>query len=292
MPPGFDPDDLEAIDEVLDNETRRTYSPPKSQKIGWYTVAFLILNRTIGSGIFVTSAQVLRNTQSAGLSLIFWAIGGLLTLCVASVWLQFGLSTPRWKVAGGVEQCVPRSGGEKNYVRPIHLVMFQVTDRSKLEFALRKPKFLATCIYGIPFILLGNLTGNALALGRYLMLAAGYSDAAGNLTASKGSVIGIAIGALSIVILVHISSRRGGIVLNDLFAVFKVLLLIAVIVLGFVFRGGALPQGEKSHLGGQNFALKQSFADRASAVSSYTQSLLYVVYAYSGYEQPFYVSEA
>jgi amino acid transporter len=147
-------------------------------------------------------------------------------------------------------------------------------------------------MYGIPFILLGNLSGNALALGRYLMLAGGYTDDAGNLTASQGSVVGIAIGALSIVILVHMSSRRGGIVLNDLFAVFKVLLLLAIIILGFVARGGALPQGDKSHLGGENFAPKQSFEGRASAVSSYTQSLLYVVYTYSGYEQPFYVRSA
>jgi amino acid transporter len=159
----------------------------------------------------------------------------------------------------------------------------------KLEFSLKRPKFLATCMYGIPFILLGNLAGNALALGRYVMLAAGYSDAAGKLTASRGSVIGIAIGALTLVILLHMSSRRGGIILNNAFAIFKVLLLLAIIVIGFAFRGDSWPQ--KYHLGGQNYAPKTSFADRTKAFSSYTQSLLVVMYSYSGYEQPFYVSD-
>jgi len=145
-------------------------------------------------------------------------------------------------------------------------------------------------MYGIPFILLGNLAGNSLALGRYVMLAAGYSNAAGELTASNGSIVGIAIGALTLIMLVHMSSRRGGLILNDAFAIFKVLLLVAIIVIGFVFRAGGLPHTDK--IGGENFNSKTSFTERAKDVSSYTQSLLLVMYSFSGYEQPFYVSES
>lgn len=117
MPPTFDDEDLAYIDEVVDSETRKTYAPPRKQKIRWYTVGFLILNRTIGSGIFVTSATIIQNTRSPGIALIFWSLGGLLSLCVALVWLEFGLTIPRKQVVGGTIQCVPRSGGEKNYVR-------------------------------------------------------------------------------------------------------------------------------------------------------------------------------
>jgi amino acid transporter len=116
MPPGFDEDDLAALDTVVDAQSRKIYTPPDKQTIHWYTVCFLILNRTIGSGIFVSPATVLKNTQSPGLALIFWVLGGLLTLCVVLVWLEFGLSTPVKRVAGGALQSVPRSGGEKNYV--------------------------------------------------------------------------------------------------------------------------------------------------------------------------------
>jgi amino acid permease len=120
------------------------------------------------------------------------------------------------------------------------------------------------------------------------MLAAGYSDAAGNLTASHGSVLGIAVGALTLVILVHMSFRRGGILLNDIFAICKVFLLVAIVVIGFVFRGGGIPQ--KDHLGGQNYDPKSSWPDRAKTLSSYTQSLLIVIGSFGGYKQPFYVS--
>jgi hypothetical protein len=43
-------------------------------------------------------------------------------------------------------------------------------------------------MYGIVFIILGNLSGNAIAFGIYVMSAAGYDDP------SRGSVIGLAIG--------------------------------------------------------------------------------------------------
>jgi hypothetical protein len=119
MAAGFDPEDIEGIDEFVDEDTRKAYAPTKRQKIHSFTVACLILNRTIGSGIFVTPHKVLIATKSTSLSLAFWGIGGLLTLCALLVWLEFGLSTPRRIVTGGSKQAVPRSGGEKNYVSRI-----------------------------------------------------------------------------------------------------------------------------------------------------------------------------
>ena len=84
----------------------------------------------------------------------------------------------------------------------------------KLEYIF--PHMLTTCMYGIVFIILGNLSGNAIAFGIYVMSAAGYDDP------SRGSVIGLAVGALSCACLVHVASRRGGIILNNIFAVVKV----------------------------------------------------------------------
>jgi amino acid transporter len=118
MTPDFDPEDLEGLDKILDSDTRKAYTPSRRQKIHSFTVACLILNRTIGSGIFVTPSRILFATNSIGISLLFWVVGGFLSLCALLVWLEFGLSTPRRRVAGGNTQCVPRSGGEKNYVSP------------------------------------------------------------------------------------------------------------------------------------------------------------------------------
>ena len=70
----------------------------------------------LGSGIFVNPARVLLGTKSVGLSLLLWALGGVVAIAGVLVWLEFGLSTPRQEVQPGDEKSIPRSGGEKNYV--------------------------------------------------------------------------------------------------------------------------------------------------------------------------------
>ena len=141
---------------------------------------------------------------------------------------------------------------------------------------------MVSCMYGIFFVVLGNLSGNAIAFGIYVMNAAGYSDP------TKGSVLGLAIGALSLTVLLHMVSRRAGIVINDIFAMLKVALLLVIIVLGF------LKARDSSPLGGQpnatpNFDTATSFKPGAAEVPSVSNSLLYIIYTYSGFEQPFYV---
>src|SRR5690349_21085274 len=124
-------------------------------------------------------------------------------------------------------------------------------------------------MYGIPFILLGNLAGNSLALGSFAMHAAGKDP-----DSAKGQVIGIAIGCLSAACLLHMFSRRGGILMNNIFAVIKVTLLVVIIILGFLKAGGV-------HLGNSpkatdNFHVSESFAGSTSDLPSYTTSLQYI----------------
>ena len=144
-----------------------------------------------------------------------------------------------------------------------------------------RPKFLVTCMYGIVFILLGNLSGNAIAFGNYVMIAGNRPHA------SKADIIGLAIAALSVAILLHICSRRGGIIINNLFTVVKVLILIAIIVMGFIKAGGHKLGGADKAT--ENFNPQTSFRSGRRSVADYADSFLYIIYAYSGYEQPFYV---
>jgi amino acid transporter len=141
-------------------------------------------------------------------------------------------------------------------------------------------------MYGIVFVILGNLAGNAIAFGIYVMSAAGYEDP------SRGSVIGLAIGALSCACLVHVASRRGGIILNNIFAVLKVAILLMIIILGFIrsrgytFGGHANADDFPTH----NFDLKKSFKGDVQNAPSFADALLLSVFTYSGFKQPFYVS--
>lgn len=57
---------------------------------------------------------------------MLWVLGAISGMCALLVWLEFGLSIPKFELQnrndddspaqGTSLQCVPRSGGEKNYV--------------------------------------------------------------------------------------------------------------------------------------------------------------------------------
>ncbi|KAK1829943.1 high-affinity methionine permease [Podospora conica] len=257
-------------------------APTKQDRLGRFTVVCLVLNRTIGSGIHITPASVLLGTGTVGGSLLLWAFGGLIATCGLLVWLELGLSLPLFPVnIDGEEELrpVPRSGGEKNYLEFI----YRRTPKNNLEAS--KPRYLVRCIYGIAFVALGNLSGNALAFGAFIMKASGSENSAED---DKGPIIAIAIAAITASVLVHLLSRRGGIIINNCFAVLKVAILLAIIILGFI-RARAAKVGTESPKATDNFKLENSFKDPVDDVPSIANSLLFVLYTYSGWEQPFHV---
>ena len=124
----FDQADYDrAVDDLDHDHQRIDVAPTTPQRLGRFTVVCLFLNRTIGSGIFVTPAKILQGTGSVGASLLLWGIGGLVATCGLLVWLELGLSIPLRMIPGtGELKNVPRSGGEKNYVRFVPLPILQV----------------------------------------------------------------------------------------------------------------------------------------------------------------------
>lgn len=95
-----------------DDERCHERLPSSSQRLSWFTIMCLILNRSIGTGIFATPTEIIIGTGNVGPALVMWVCGGLVALSGLHVWNELGLTIPR---NGG--RSVPRSGGEKNYVR-------------------------------------------------------------------------------------------------------------------------------------------------------------------------------
>ena len=96
---------------------RLVRNPEDRNKIGKWSLTALIVNRAIGSGIFLTPHRILQGTGCVGGALFVWTLGCLLSLCGLYVWLECGLSMPQRRIRGEAEpRGVPRSGGEKNYL--------------------------------------------------------------------------------------------------------------------------------------------------------------------------------
>lgn len=140
-------------------------------------------------------------------------------------------------------------------------------------------------MFGVIFIILGNHAGNAIAFGKYFMQAIGAPD-------HPRAVQALAVAVLTVACLIHAIWRKGGIVLNNALAFIKLLLLVAVIVIGFSVAGGA--DFGNGSIGKdaitENFSTKKSFSNPSGDAGSYARSIVYIVYSYSGFKQPFYVS--
>jgi amino acid transporter len=135
---------------------------------------------------------------------------------------------------------------------------------------------------------LGNPAANAIAIGRFITIAAGGKPD----SSDKASAIGIAIAALTLACLVHVASRRGGVLLNNIFAVVKLMILVCIIIIGFMFGAGYSFGGraDRSVYPTGNFNSNMAFDGTGQNTSSFATSLLFVFFAYSGFAQPFYVS--
>ncbi|KAL0264641.1 hypothetical protein SLS55_000591 [Diplodia seriata] len=250
----------------------------RARRLGWFSVASIIANRMIGTGIFVTPTTILQRDHNIGASLMLWLAGCVASLAGSLVYVEYGLTIPRWIFEDGTV-CAPRSGGELNY----------------LQYLIQKPRFLASCLFGIPFFLIGNSAQNALSFAYHFLHAIGASQ-------SKLNLQLVAISAALITCITHSLWRRFGIYLNNIFASVKVLMLLLIISLGFLalvgvgFKqdsGGDVECSPKSTAAMKTINLKydNSFHRLGDAVGSsgYATAYLQIIFSFSGLNQANYV---
>jgi amino acid transporter len=179
--------------------------------------------------------------------------GGVLTFCGISVYLEFGLA-------------IPRSGGEKNY----------------LERVYRHPRYLATCVLAAQMVLLGFSTGNCLAFGRYILLAAGSRLGDGY----EARAIGAA--CITLAVLLHGARPGWGVHLMNVLGVFKVVILLVIVFAGFAALGGRRRVEDPGNFENA-FDLAESDRYGGGGVYAYATALLRIIYSYKGWENANYV---
>ena len=97
-------DDYETCAPTEATTEEYSYVIPEDRKLGFWSTSFLIVNRMVGTGIFSTPSTIMQATDSVGASMLFWVLGGAMSLCGLFVYMEMGTA-------------LPRSGGEKVYVR-------------------------------------------------------------------------------------------------------------------------------------------------------------------------------
>ncbi len=205
-------------------------------------------------------------TGSPAVAVILWVVGGLIIFCIVLSWLELGLTIPRHYVRSvGAYFSAPRSGGDKNY----------------LEYIYQRPRLFASCVFGITFILFGNLAGNAIQFGVYMQGAISPQCTEDDACFNKVAVILWALGIICLCSFLNILARRLFISLNNLFAIAKFLFVAVTALLGIIY-GASHGDGCRTNMAWSNRGPGGELGDIALA-------MFYAMFSYTGFEQPFYV---
>jgi hypothetical protein len=136
--PDLDPDDLLELQEAEHDPSKIVARlPSQEMRLGYFSTLLLIANRRIGTattlqivtkqplmsfsrtgtGIFNSASVVFVNTQSIGASLLLWVYGAVFALSGVVMYIELGLTIPRWAFGrNGEKVSTPRSGDAMNYV--------------------------------------------------------------------------------------------------------------------------------------------------------------------------------
>ncbi|KAL7268527.1 hypothetical protein RUND412_008848 [Rhizina undulata] len=249
-----------ASDPAADEQDQVRYEPlPEKRRLGYLSTAALIINKMIGTGIFSTPSSVLQSTGSKGGAIMLWVAGALMTLTSLFVYLEFGLA-------------LPLNGGELIY----------------LEKAYPYPRYLAICVFSVLFVLLANTSANAIAFSQYIIMAFEPDNPIPDQRLQKF----VALVCITIACLIHLFSRKMGLLLNNSLAIYKVILLVFVALTGFACLAGARTESAKLADNGDDYGvegLENAFVGSSENPYNYANAMLGVLFSYQGWENANYV---
>ncbi len=208
----------------LNNNQKTSSQAGLVRQLGFFDSVMVVVGIVIGSGIFLTTGIMAKSIPSAGLILLAWLVGGLLTLAGALTYAELGAA-------------MPEAGGQYVYLREAYGPM---------------SGFLFGWILFLVY-LTGGIAALSLAFGEYvgyffpslgteqtiLALNIPFFQNSLQYSLSAGQITGIIV-----IILLSIFNFIGvglGKSIQNLFTVIKIGTIAAIIILGFALGKGTSP---------------------------------------------------
>ena len=183
------------------------------RELGLSASVAIVVGTIIGSGIFRVPGAMMASVGSAKMVYLAWIVGGLLSFFGALTYAELGAMKPQ-------------AGGEYVYVRdaygPLPGFLYAWT-----WFTIAKPASIATITTGLTDAL-GALPYFGFLPAKFLGIAHGPSYA-------QMVAIGVTI---FISLLNYIGVRRAGL-FQVIFTILKVVLLVAIALIGFTYSSGS-----------------------------------------------------
>lgn len=132
-----------------------------------------------------------------------------------------------------------------------------------------------TCLFGITFIMFGNMAGNCMSFAIWIVRAAGHNVDPQQQPVSDGAIRGIALSVATLSCCIHAVSRRGGLLLNDVLAVLKVMILLLIIVTAVLVAaaGDKVFPASQDHFS-DNMNIEAAFEGASSDAHNYASAFL------------------
>jgi APA family basic amino acid/polyamine antiporter len=179
------------------------------RKLGLFDGAMLVMGSMIGSGIFIVSADIMRNLGSGYWLIVVWVITGVMTVAAAISY-------------GELSSMFPKAGGQYTYLKE--------TFGKMMGF-----------LYGwglFAVIQTGTIAAVAVAFGKFTAyLIPALNDAAPIFQSGGYKITWIQILAIGVIlVLTYINTKgvEGGKILQNIFTGSKIIAIIGLIILGFL----------------------------------------------------------
>ncbi|MFC3562419.1 APC family permease [Pedobacter jamesrossensis] len=187
---------------------------PVKKKLGLFDGIMLVMGSMIGSGIFIVSADIMRNLGSGYWLIVVWLITGVMTVAAAISY-------------GELSSMFPKAGGQYTYLKEIFGKMMGF-------------------LYGwglFTVIQTGTIAAVAVAFGKFTAyLIPALNDAAPIFQSGGYKITWIQIMAIGVILLLTYINTKGvesGKLLQNVFTGSKIIALIGLIILGFLLVKGS-----------------------------------------------------
>ncbi|XP_025418600.1 b(0,+)-type amino acid transporter 1-like isoform X2 [Sipha flava] len=196
----------------MEMKTKMTSTQTKvklQRELGLFSAVCLIINSTLGSGIFVSAGSALKNTGSVGMCLVIWVACGLLSLLGALSFAELGTM-------------VHKSGGQFSFYQ------FAFADLHKFWGPL--PSF----IYSWVNIMYTRPAGAAIIILTFAEYFIRPVSLWSSMTPETESTMKILVGILALctITFINYTSTKGFIKIQNVFTVCKITACLLVIVGG------------------------------------------------------------
>ena len=185
-----------------------------------FDATMIVAGSMIGSGIFIVSADIMRNVGSAGWLIVVWLLTGFMTLIAAMSY-------------GELSAMFPRAGGQYVYLKEAYNPLTGFVYGWSF-FAVIQTGTIAAV--GVAFAKFAAYLVPALSENNYLFkidLGSNSAGVASNFTISAAQLMSIVL----IIFLTWTNTKgvKGGKWIQNIFTTTKILSLLGLIIAGFIF---------------------------------------------------------